>query len=263
MLALFGCPGTMEHLEESSFFSLLVLAFTVWMLIECYRNDPERYLWLWIIFFVPFIGPLAYFFVRWLPNRSFRTPGWMRRMTRGAEIRRLHSAARQIGNPYHYVQLGDALRETGQFEPAGDAYARALEKEPGNLAALWGAGMVDVHCRSFDAARAAFEKVLQEDPQYKFGDASLAYAKSLISLQRREEATSHLEKHVKRWRQPEGICLLAQLHAPASPYEEARYHLEAMLAEIDGSPLAIAREPRRPGRQLRRKTGTAHKRMVS
>jgi len=240
----------------SGFFSLLFAAFTVWMLIECIRKDPEKYLWLWIILVVPGIGPIVYFFARWLPHRNLQPPGWLRGLTRGADIRRLQSAAVQIGNPYHYVQLGDALRDVGQFEQAGAAYSRALEKEPGNLSALWGAGMVNLHFNSYDAARVSFEKILQDDPQFKFGDVSLAYAKSLVSLQRTDDATAQLEKHVKRWRHPEGIYMLAQLYAQAGHYEQARSQLNAMLIDIDSSPLPIARKQgkwRRHGRQLLRK----------
>jgi hypothetical protein len=260
MLAFFGLPW-ITHLfaGESGVFSFIFGAFTLWMLIECLRKDPEKYLWLWIILVLPGFGPIVYFFVRWLPNRQLRPPGWLRGLTRGAEIRRLQSAATQIGNPYQHVQLGDALREIGQFERAGAAYSRALEKEPGNLAALWGAGLVDVHFKSFDSARDCFEKVLQEDPQFKFGDASLAYAKSLISLQRTDEATAHLEKHVKRWRHPEGIYMLSLLHAQAGHYAEAQSHLQAMLVEIDSSPLSIARKQgkwRRRGQQLLRKVSS-------
>jgi len=255
----FGFPRLM-HLfgEGSEAVSLIVAVFTLWMLIECLRKDPERQYWWWIIIVLPGIGPLAYFFVRWLPESRLRLPSWVRNFTRGAELRRLQSAATQIGNPYQHVQLGDALREVGQFERAGAAYSHALEKEPGNLAALWGGGLVDVHFKSFDAARGHFEKILQVDPQYKFGDVSLAYAKSLLSLQRSGDATTHLEKHVKRWRHPEGIYMLAVLYAQAGRYEDARPHLQAMLAEIESSPLPIARKQghwRRRGRQLLRKLG--------
>jgi len=257
MPGFFGIHGISRLLEgESGAFSIVFGAFTLWMLIECLRKDPEKNLWLWIILFVPGFGAIAYFFVRWIPSRQLRPPGWLRGLTRGSEIRRLESAARQIGNPYQHVQLGEALRETGQIERAGEAYSRALEKEPGNLTALWGAGLVELHFKSFDTARDCFERVLQHDPQFKFGDASLAYAKTLISLQRIDEATAHLEKHVKRWRNPEGLYLLAELHTQGGRYEEARAHLESMLLEIDASPLSIARKQgpwRRRGRQLLRK----------
>src|SRR5579864_8587977 len=126
---MFGFPGlTRLFIGESGIFSLLFGAFTIWMLIECLRKDPDRFLWIWIIFCLPGIGPAVYFFVRWLPERNLQVPGWFRKLTRGSEIRRLESAALQIGNPYQYVQLGESLRETGQLARARAAYSRALEK---------------------------------------------------------------------------------------------------------------------------------------
>jgi hypothetical protein len=232
----------------------------LWMLIECVRKDPERYTWLWIILFVPGVGPLIYFFVRWLPERNLQPPGWVRGLSRGSEIRRLQSAAVQIGNPYHHVQLGDALRETWQFERAREAYARALQKEPANLSALWGAALIELHFKSYEAARAYLEKILQADPQFKFGDASLAYAKTLISLERTDEAIEHLEQHVKRWRTPEAVYLLATLYAQTGRDDAARSQVHTMLLDIDASPLSIARKQSawgRRGRQLLKKLGTA------
>jgi hypothetical protein len=203
---------------------------------------------------------MIYFFVRWLPQRNLQPPGWLRGLSRGSEIRRLQSAALQIGNPYHHVQLADALRETGQYDRARDSYLRALEKEPGNLSALWGAALIELHFKSYETARAYLEKILQADPQFKFGDVSLAYAKTLISLGRTDEAINHLEQHVKRWRTPEAVYLLATLYAQTGRDDEARSHLHIMLLDIDASPLSIARKQGawgRRGRQLLKKLGTA------
>ncbi|HXY35956.1 MAG TPA: tetratricopeptide repeat protein [Planctomycetaceae bacterium] len=257
MFPFFGLHQLMNW-EGSGFLSLLVTGLTIWMLIECLRSDPERHIWWWIILFVPGIGPLIYFFVRWLPTHHVPMPKWMAGLRRGAEIRRLESSARQIGNAYHYVHLGDALRETGHLDRANDAYARALEKEPANLAALWGAALIDMHFRDFETARERLDKILQVDPQYKFGDVSLMYAKSLLELDRNDEATAHLQKHVRRWRHPEGLYLLAWLDSQNGRIQEARDSLQAMLMEIESSPLPIARKQgpwRRRGRHLLRKLG--------
>jgi hypothetical protein len=257
MFPFFGLHQLMNW-EGGGFVSLLMTGLTIWMLIECLRSDPEKQMWWWIILFLPGIGPLVYFFVRWLPTHNVPAPRWVRGMRRGAEIRRLESSARQIGNAYHFVHLGDALRETGQFDRASDAYVRALEKEPANLAALWGAALIDMHFKDYESARERLDKILQIDPQYKFGDVSLLYAKSLLNLDRTDEATAHLQKHVRRWRHPEGLYLLAWLDSQNGRIQEARDSLQAMLMEIESSPPPIARKQgpwRRRGLQLLRKLG--------
>jgi tetratricopeptide (TPR) repeat protein len=238
--------------------SLILTGLTLWMLIECLRRDPERQMWWWIILFVPGLGPLAYFFVRWLPTHNVPMPRFVVGLRRGAEIRRLESAAYQIGNAYHFVHLGDALREMGHFDRAAESYDRALEKEPGNLAALWGAALIEMHFKNYESASERLQKILAADPLYKFGDVSLLYAKALLNLNRTDEAIAHLQKHVKRWRHPEGLYLLASLDFERGHTQEARDNLQAMLMEIESSPAPIARKQgtwRRRGRQLLRKLG--------
>jgi hypothetical protein len=254
---MFGFPSLLYlYIAGSGAVSLLASAFTIWMLIECLRKDPDRYLWMWLILIMPGIGPVIYFFIRWLPGRNLRPPGWLRRLTLGSEIRRLESAALLIGNPHQHVQLGEALREIGHLERARSTYSHALAREPQNLTALWGVGIIDLQQKSFDSARNHLEKVMQKDPEFKFGDASLAYGKSLVGLGRTEDARTHLEKHVRRWRDPEGTCLLAQLEMESGLHEQARSHVRAMLVDFDCCPKAIARKNsrwRRRGHQLLRK----------
>lgn len=221
---------------------LAYFALWVWMLVECVRKDPDRFFWLWLFLLIPFPGALIYFLIRWLPTNNLRLPKRLRRWTRGKEIDRLAIAAEQIGNAHQYIQLGEALLELRQFRRAGEAFAKALEKEADNPQALWGAAQVDMEQKQFDQARQRLEKLLEIDPQYKFGDVSLAYGKTLDELGLTEEARRHLSKHVNRWRHPEALYRLACLHAQRGEPHEARDQLLAMLLDINGSPRAIARK---------------------
>lgn len=222
-------------------FWILPLALKIWMAVECLRKDPDRYLWLWIIILVPF-GSVVYFFIRWIPNNEIRLPTFMQQWTRGREIDRLRLAAIQIGNPHQHILLGDALREIKQHAEAGEAYAEALEKEPANLQALWGAAQVHMHFSDFESARDHLRTILDIDPQYKFGDVSFAYGQSLAELDRPDAAIEHLEEHVRRWPQPEALYALACLLADEGNHQQARTHLQSMLLGINSSPRGIARK---------------------
>jgi len=221
---------------------LAQVAFLIWMLIECLRKDPGRFLWFWVILFLQPIGPWIYFFIRWLPSSDFRLPKGMRRWSRGKELHRLEAAAMQIGNAHQFIQLGDALRETSHPARAGRAYGEALAKEPDNQQALWGASLVDFEQKKYESALPQLEQLLEIDPQYKFGDVSLLYGKTLFELGDRARARNHLEKHVERWRHPESLFLLATLEAESGQVAKARATLQAMLMDINGSPRAIARK---------------------
>ena len=226
---------------------LVGVAFLAWMLIECVRRDPERNLWLWIILFVnpgvP-LGALVYFVVRLLPQHKFGQWQALRPWTGAGEIHRLEAAARQIGNAHQHTQLGDALRETGSYRRAGEAYAAALGKDAGHLPAIWGAALVDVRLNELASARTRLEQILAVDPGYKFGDVSLAYGRVLSRLHDTPAARNHLEGHLKRWKQPEAVCLLAQVLIEQNESFRARALLESMLIDLRGSPAFFVRQNR-------------------
>lgn len=252
-----GHPWMLYVLEgTSSLLGFAYLAFFIWMLWHCMRTEPDRQYWVWLMIMVPGIGALVYFLTRFLPSTEVHAPAFLRRWTRAREISRLETAAVQIGNPYQFVQWGDALREAGMLDQAADAYARALAKEPQNITALWGAAQVAATQKRYDDVCRLTRQILDQDPQYKFGDVSLAYGKAKLELGETADATTHFEQHVRRWRHPEAVYLLAELHAQQGQTQMARQHLQALLHDINGSPAAIARRYGRwksRARQLLRK----------
>jgi hypothetical protein len=226
----------------ASILTIPYAAFWIWMLVHCYRTEPDRQSWLWILIIAHPIGPIAYFILRYLPSKEFTAPAFLRRWTRGAELGRLESAAYQIGNPHQFVQWGDALREVGRLDQACDAYGEALKKDPENVQALWGSALVAGKQKRYADVRSLTRRVLDKDPHYKFGDVSLAYARALNELGEFEAARSHLDQHLRRWRHPEGVFLLARLCESQGATELARDHLQALVRDINGSPAAIARK---------------------
>jgi hypothetical protein len=234
---------------------LLPLAFKIWMLVDCAQHEPDRAFWFWIVLLVP-LAEFAYFFIRWLPRGRVQSPAGVRRWTRGREISRLETAARQIGNAHQWVQLGEALRDVGRIDAAGRAYQQALARDPEDPQALWGAALVDLEHKEFARALERLGTLMAIDPGYKFGDVSLAYGKTLDRCRGAGEALHHMEQHVRRWRQPEALFVLAEIHARLGNVEEARSQLESLLLDFNGSPPAFVRKHsvwRSRGRRLLRK----------
>lgn len=216
-------------------------AFMIWMAISCLRNDPERHLWLWLIIFLPGLGPLIYFFARWLPSMRIEPPRALRRYLRGGELNRLQIAAKQIGNAHQFVEWGEALRDSGQANAAHEAFEKALAKDAQNMQALWGAASVEFDRGAYADARDKLQRVLKADPAYKFGDVSLLYCKTLNALGDVDAARDQLENHTRRWRHPEGLYLLATIYADQGNPAGARTQLEALIQDLDGAPRKIVR----------------------
>jgi len=237
-------------------FGLIYFAFVCWMLVHCIRTEPDRQFWLWLIIIVWGVGPVLYFVVRYLPSVDYRGPEFLRRWTRSRELERLETAAIQIGNPHQFTRWGDALRDVGKLDEAAEAYRRALEKDPKDLPALWGAARVAATQKRFTDVRDVTRQILEKDPQYKFGDVSLELGKSLVELGDSSAAADHMNNHVRRWRHPEALFLLARLRVEQGDIHSARELLQSMLHDINGSPAAIARKLGRwksRARQLLRK----------
>lgn len=223
-------------------FTTPYLLFWIWMLIHCLRTEPDRYFWIWVMVIAQPIGAIAYFVLRYLPSHEFTAPPFLRRWTRGRELVRLETAARQIGNAHQFIQWGNLLREVNQLDQADEAFQQALKKDGSNLQALWGAAQVASAQKRYSDVKSLTRQILDKDPQYKFGDVSLAYARALKETGDVDEALTHLEQHVKRWRHPEAVYLLSELYQEKGDNDAARNSLQGLILDINGSPTAIARK---------------------
>lgn len=221
---------------------LLATAFWIWMILYCIQNDSERQVWLWILLFFPGVGPLIYFFARWVPSSSFAMPTFLKRWADAGKIRRLEVSAQQIGNPYQFTEWGDALRDTKQWGTAAAAYQQALCKDPKNLPALWGLANCQLSLGNYAGARDPLATIIRIDPTYKFGDVSLLYGRTLHALGERDAELEHWRTHMKRWRQPEASYTLAQVLIERGENAEAAQLLQSMIADIEITPRALARK---------------------
>src|SRR5262249_24365397 len=131
-------------------------------------------------------------------------------------------------------------------------FARALKKDPEHMPALWGAAQVELQRQNFGKARPHLEHILARDGTYKFGDVSLAYCRTLFSLNESDASRDRLDKHLKRGPLPEAAGLSATLLIDRVEHEAARQHLEATLSDLRGGPAFFARQNRGWARRARK-----------
>lgn len=233
-------------------FGLLATVFWLWMIYDCVQNEPDRTTWLWLLIFLNFMGALVYFGARWLPRSSFQLPNSLGRWTQRDELWQAEAAAKNIGKAPQYIKFGNVLHRIGDLDKAANAYQQALEKEPENVDALWGAGCVEMDRKNLPAARECLQTLLTVKPDFKYGDASVIYGRILYELGDLEAAEAHLKAHLKDWGRPEAYVLMALLQQQQGHTRVARETLETMIVKVKGAPAYHYRQNRRFVRQAER-----------
>ncbi len=111
--------------------ALPILAFSIWMLVDCANNRREYY-WYWIILAFWGIGALVYFFnYKW--DTLFRDSvvfSWWRNRRADDEVR---ARVRHLDNAACYEDLGDSHWRLRKYPEAEAAYRKALERDPASL----------------------------------------------------------------------------------------------------------------------------------
>ncbi|MBE7385393.1 MAG: tetratricopeptide repeat protein [Leptolyngbya sp. SIO1E4] len=218
--------------------SLLGTAFWIWMLYDCLKNGTRSgYTWIWIMLFLNVIGAGLYFFIVWLPNHpnALSNMPWVSRGRLRNALWQAEAEARNIGKAHQYMKLGDIHYQMRNLEAAEQAYSTALEREPDNVKALWGAACVAIDQQALDAARQHLKTLLSIQPEFSYGDASLAYGQVLYQMENFEAAQAHLQQHIKSWSHPPIYLMLAQIYQQQGDFAQARETLETMIIKIKSS----------------------------
>ena len=233
----------------------LAVLLWAWMLASCIRRDPDRHLWLWLLLIFPVFGGVIYFF-RWLSLNQVGLPRFLRALGAGRELARLEADARNIGNAHQFLELGDLLWRLGRVDRAAEAYGHALERDPQDTRALWSVARACIRRGELAQAREHLEKVMAADPDYRTGDAALAYGRTLLDLGQAEAAREHLEADLKRRGDPESRILLARALLELGHPQDARERLEALRDAVSATSNPRTRLAARELWRLLRRSGS-------
>ncbi|MFZ9738353.1 MAG: tetratricopeptide repeat protein [Prochlorotrichaceae cyanobacterium] len=215
---------------------LLFTAFWLWMIYDCVQHERDR-TWLWLLIFLNIMGAVLYFIARYWPRTQGGRGGGM---FGGSRLRdqlwQAEAEAKNIGKAHQFIKLGDILSQMNDRERAATAYAQALEKEPRNAKALWGAASIALQTQDWATAQGHLAVLVQVEPDFLYGDASVAYAQVLASQEQWDQAIDHLQQHFKRWSHPEAYLILAQVHQKKGDREAAKEAIETMIVKVKSSP---------------------------
>ena len=119
----------LPFLAEMPYLYLLQGAFTVWMLIDCYRRGGDM-MWFWIILIFPGFGAWIYFFA--IKVRDFGDPSslsfWP--FNRGPSLEELHYRVQQSPTLANRLALGERLVKQGEHAEAVPYLDAILPQEP-------------------------------------------------------------------------------------------------------------------------------------
>lgn len=173
---------------------LLSLAVQVGLIAHVIKTGRNM-LWIFAIFFLPPVGPIAYVAVEILPGliggrTARRAKSSMHRMIDpDRDLRRASAEVEISGNVDARRRLADELLERRQFDAAIQAYEGGLrgifEHDPTLLAGLAKAQFAK---SDFAAARIALERLAQHNPDFKSSEARLLHARTLEALGAFDEA---------------------------------------------------------------------------
>ena len=125
-------PYIYSLIAEHPVLSLIMLAFSLWMLVDAYHRGVD-FFWYWIILLVQPIGALAYFFVfKFQDFRNFK--GWFHRRPGLQELR---YRVTQVPTLANQLALGQRLIEKHEYAEALTYLESALTREPDHSQVLY------------------------------------------------------------------------------------------------------------------------------
>jgi hypothetical protein len=237
-----------SYLQAYPLLALAQLAFTLWMLVDAYRRQAEAF-WFWVIFLVPLVGPLAYFFS--VKAGDFHgLPAWSL-FQRRTPLDELRYRAEHVPTLTNHLALAERLIERGEHAEAVPHLEAARQREPEHGQVLYLLAVCQKELGHPEQALPLLETVLRRDRQ--FSD----YAAWHLLIEMRAacgdragalESCRELERQSPTLRHR---CLLAENLMAEGQADEAWDLLEKALQEHHYMPGHIRRRNHRWARKAR------------
>ncbi len=175
--------------------ALVFYVFSVWMLVDAFRQEQ----WMWVVFIIifPIINAPLYFF---LVYRQ-RSGGGGFKFAGGSDKKRIKELEQQIHHldkAHHYFELADILFRQGKYLEAEKNYLASLEREPDDIDARAHLGHCLMALKRFGEAKDRFEDVCMEDPKHEYGRSLIALGECKTELGEDESAIDIWEQAIKQ-----------------------------------------------------------------
>ncbi|HEX3774229.1 MAG TPA: hypothetical protein VHV51_07165, partial [Polyangiaceae bacterium] len=169
-------------------FSLLLIAFRIWMLVDAIRRRPPFY-WYLVIFFVPF-GDFIYFVMVKMQNTSpgARSAAAPEVLLTGPTLSELELRARETPSELNKLAYADALANEQRWIEAVERYRDVLRIAVDSKEALHGLARSLLALARPTEAVEELAHLMELDPAFRDYSAALDYAEALWQAGQQEDA---------------------------------------------------------------------------
>jgi hypothetical protein len=199
--------------------------------------------WIYIMVFLPGIGPLIYLFMVIVPE--FMRGRGAQRLGRGVSqmadpnraMREAQRAAEMTGSVDARRNLAEQYLARGQAAEAVALYHGMLEGQFREDPVLW-LGLARAQFAGGDAqgAQASLDEVQRIDPKFQSGDAHLLYARALEAQGKTDEALEEYKRLIRYFSGEEARVRYAMLLERTGRGDEARALYEQVAKSVSGAP---------------------------
>ena len=213
-------------------FYYLLIAFQAFCIFHVYKSRNEYY-WYFVIFFVPLIGALVYFFSQIINKTNFNNTIHKVNSTINPKkkIKDLEKKLSFSNTFQNLINLADAHRENKHYSKAIIYYEKALNGNFKNHShTLNKAAKCYFEIKKFDKVVDCASKL---DLDKTFRNTLYIYAVSLEECGKYEEAEIHFRKADKKYTNYRERLELSKFLIRRTKSEEAKTVLNEIVSEID------------------------------
>jgi hypothetical protein len=226
----------------SSPLGLVLLALLVVCVVHAVRTG-NVFPWIYVLVFLPAIGPAIYFFMMILPGllrgRAARTlaSGAARAIDPNKDYRQAMRDVEMVGSVDAKRALAEQLVQRGQYADAIELYRSALQGQfAADPALLMGLARAQFLSGDGAGAQTSLDALQAADPKFVSEDAHLIYARALELQGKNDEAAREYARLVPYYAGEEARTRYAQLLDRMGRHDEARALYQQIVKNLDGAP---------------------------
>lgn len=219
-----------------TFLSPLFFLLAIWLAVDAYRRYGGLNYWhALFVFFTPF-AVVVYLLVHGRTLFRRRDGSKLFGPSLRTRLRQAEQNARLGDTVAAHAELAELLFEAREFGRCEEEYGKVLAQEPDSQEALYYLALCRMERGDFQSAAERLDRVLAENPKYRFGLAALKRSECWRQLGRTEEALEERRKLHRTFPRPLFEFAYAELLMLAGRRDEARKVLEEMLDAAGSAP---------------------------